>query len=193
LAANPYQAREYLKTKVQTASKEQIILMLFDGVLRFCEQGKTAIIAKEIENSHNALVRAQAIILELVYALNHKEGGEIAGNLAQLYSYSLQQLIQANMLKETEPIDVVQHIFRDIREGWLVAMEQVMSENAAKTEEHVDIQQSDNIMPNSSENVMIDIDNTAKQPSAPVRIQPAATKKAIAPPPQDTPRLSIMG
>ena len=56
---------EYLKTKVLTASPEQLQLMLYDGALRFCEQARLAIENRQIEDSFNALARAEKIVMEL--------------------------------------------------------------------------------------------------------------------------------
>lgn len=129
---NPYakQQKEYLKVKVQTASKEQLVLMLMDGVLRFSEQGRTAIQNKEIEKKQFSLVRSQDIIIELLSGLNHELGGDIAKNLARLYTYSIKRLVEANIKNDTTCIDDVQNIFRNLREAWAVAMDKVHREEA---------------------------------------------------------------
>jgi len=114
--------QQYLKTQIVTASKEQLVLLLYDGILRFTEQGKQALIRNEIDVAHTAFMRAQAIIMELVYTLNREEGGEIAENLARLYAYAFNALIVANLQHEPAKVDEVQNIFRGIREGWIGAM-----------------------------------------------------------------------
>ncbi len=60
---------EYLKTKVLTASPEELQLMLYDGAIRFCEQARVAVANKEIENSYNLIVRAENILMELTNAM----------------------------------------------------------------------------------------------------------------------------
>ncbi|MDR1744459.1 MAG: flagellar export chaperone FliS, partial [Planctomycetota bacterium] len=62
--------QQYLKTQVETASKEQLVLMLFDGILRFTEQARKAIHEKAIEDCHNALMRAEAIVMELIVTID---------------------------------------------------------------------------------------------------------------------------
>lgn len=124
---------QYLRTQVQTASKEQLVLMLFDGILRFSEQARTAIENKEIENGHTLLMRAQAIIMELIYTLDREKGGEVAENLLGLYAYCFNCLIHANMKKDTTKIDEVQKVIRGIREGWVGAMSSIGA--TGKTEE----------------------------------------------------------
>lgn len=127
---NPH--RQYLKTKIETASKEQIVLMLMDGVLRFSEQARKAIAEGNEEERHQKLVRCQDIIFELIAGIDREQGGEIAENLGRLYSYSIRSLVVANLDKNPEKIDEVQRIFREIREGWAGAMDS-LRESATDT------------------------------------------------------------
>lgn len=130
---NPFakQQKEYLKVKIQTASKEQLVLMLMDGVLRFSEQGRTAIENKDIEKKQFSLVRTQDIIIELISGLNHELGGEISANLSRLYTYAIRKLVDANMTNNLSAIDEVQNIFRNLREAWAIAMDKVNKDKAA--------------------------------------------------------------
>ncbi len=148
---NPYQKqqKEYLKTKIQTASKEQLVLMLMDGVIRFSEHGRKAIQEKDYEAKQKNLVRAQDIIIELVNGLDHEKGGDIATNLARLYTYAIKRLVDANMKDDTEGIDETQHIFRNLREAWAVAMEKVGKGKAAANPEPVieSVQKNENAIP----------------------------------------------
>lgn len=124
----------YLKTQVETASKEQLVVMLFDGIVRFSEQARKAILKNEIEDSHHNLMRAQAIIMELIYTVDREKGGEVAQNLLALHAYAFNCLIVANMKKEVEKIDEVQKIYRELREGWVGAMQNLgLSSTAAGT------------------------------------------------------------
>ncbi len=133
--AMPTNARnQYLKTQVETASKEQLVVMLFDGILRFSEQARKAIEEKQIEESHHALMRAQAIVMELIVTVDREKGGEVASNLTALHAYAFNCLITANMKKDLSKIDEVQNIYRQLREGWVGAMESLGlsgSKNAA--------------------------------------------------------------
>ena len=126
--AGQKQCQQYLRTQIQTASKEQLVLMLFDGVVRFCEQGRAALEKRDFEASHQALTRTQNIVLELLYGLDRARGGEIADNLVRLYTYALQRLIQANMTHESASLAEVQKIFRDLREAWAGALDKVKRE-----------------------------------------------------------------
>jgi len=64
-------ANQYLRTKVLTATPEQLQMMLFDGGLRFCEQARAALLAKNFEQSYDLISRVQKILLELSGSLKH--------------------------------------------------------------------------------------------------------------------------
>jgi len=68
---NPQAAQTYLRTKVLTATPEQLQLMLYDGAIRFAEQAKIALEKKSFEESHNAILRVQKILTELLTSLRH--------------------------------------------------------------------------------------------------------------------------
>jgi flagellar protein FliS len=117
------QKNMYLKTQVETASKEQLVVMLFDGIVRFTEQARKAILAGSVEESHHSLVRAQAIIMELICTVDKEKGGEVAQNLLGLHAYAFNCLVVCNIKKDVAKIDEVQNIYRQLRDGWIGAME----------------------------------------------------------------------
>src|SRR5690606_15126816 len=95
----------YLKTRIMTASAEELRLMLYDGAIRFCTQGRTALEAKDLETSYTSLMRAQKIVLELSTSLNHKIDAELCERLSALYTYIYRLLVDANMNRQMAPID----------------------------------------------------------------------------------------
>jgi flagellar secretion chaperone FliS len=157
--SQPTATRQYLITQIQTASKERLVLLLFDGAIRFCEQGRIALTAKQIEPAHIALTKAQEIILELAYGLDREQGGAIAENLGKLYAYCLQRLVQANMAHQTGPIEDAQKVLRGLREGWSGALEKLKQEGKSKPEARSDA--------------------TASAPAEPVAPAPAAKPAAV--------------
>ena len=123
IAANPY--AEYKKTQIETATPEQLILMLYDGAIKFLVQAKIKINNKDpkkIEECNNSLIRAQDIIYELIKSLDMERGGDIAQNLFSLYEFMLHQLMQANMDKDPKPITVVLTMIKDLRDTWTEVM-----------------------------------------------------------------------
>jgi len=118
--ANPWQA--YRQVATQTATPGQLILQLFDGILRFLEQarlGFTLDDPKEFNEAiNNNIQRAQAIIQELDAALNITEGGEFAATMRRLYDYFDRLLQESNMTKTVAGVDeVVRHV-AGLRDAW---------------------------------------------------------------------------
>ncbi|HRE82394.1 MAG TPA: flagellar export chaperone FliS, partial [Opitutaceae bacterium] len=74
--------------------------------------------ARRYEVINTSLVKAQNIITELRATLNLEDGGEYAANLDRLYDYYLRRLFEANIRKQVEPVIEVEHLLRQIRDGW---------------------------------------------------------------------------
>ncbi|MDQ7780373.1 MAG: flagellar export chaperone FliS, partial [Planctomycetota bacterium] len=72
---------------MRTATKEQLLLMLFDGAIRFTDQARPKMEKKDLEGTHVLLVKAQRITLELISALDKSIGAEIYNNLTGLYTF----------------------------------------------------------------------------------------------------------
>ncbi len=90
----------YQQNSVNTASKERLLLMLLDGLVKFIRQGITGIEEKDIIKTNTNLTKAQSIILELIASLNMQVGGEISKSLSLLYDYMHRRLVQANIRKD---------------------------------------------------------------------------------------------
>ena len=75
------QIKDYQAMQVLSAKPEKLILMLYDGALRFMKTGIEGIEEKNLEKAHNNLIRAQRIFIELMTCLDFKKGGVIASNL----------------------------------------------------------------------------------------------------------------
>ena len=110
--------QEYQKGAVNGASPVQLVIMLYDGALRFMESGRHAMLNKDLEKQNQSLQRAQKIIMELMSCLDMQNGAEIAKNLLALYTYALEQLVQANLKDDPGGIDRSIKIFSELRESW---------------------------------------------------------------------------
>jgi flagellar protein FliS len=116
-------ARTYQTQSVLTASPGQLVLMLYDGGLRFLGQAHAALEAgpedpRRIETINRNLQKAQNIIAELQGAIDHKAGGQVAANLDQLYDYYNRRLLEANLKKDLAPVVEVERLLRDLRDAW---------------------------------------------------------------------------
>lgn len=109
----------YLKSAIETASPERLVLALYDGAVTATTRASVALAeGRDIEGAHRELVRAQAIVLELRMALDLERGGAIAANLASLYAFCLERLIQANVAKDPGPLEAVLQVLQELREAW---------------------------------------------------------------------------
>lgn len=113
-------AQAYTQTQVSTTtSQQQLIVMAYDGVLRFLARAKERMREREIEATEQDLVRARAVVEELASTLNMEAGGQIAKNLWNLYIYFSQKITEANLTKTPGPVDEILPILRDLRDGWV--------------------------------------------------------------------------
>ena len=119
---NPY--NQYKETAIQTATPEKLVLMLFDGGVKFIKQGKKHIENKEYQEANNKLQRAQAIVTELMNSLDHNTG-EVADNLFRLYEYMNYQLIQGNIKKDTDKLDEVTNMMSNLKDTFREASKQM--------------------------------------------------------------------
>lgn len=106
---------QYRQTAIQTAPPEQLVVMLYDGAVRFLEQAKTAL--QEGKDASEPLNRAQDIVVELSASLN-RSAGEVAGNLARLYDFWLHWLLMAQIHRDPAKVDEVLGMARELREAW---------------------------------------------------------------------------
>jgi flagellar protein FliS len=123
---NPY--TEYEAVQFNTAGQPQLILMTYDGAIRFTKEAKKRILAKDISGKGLCIDRAFAAIAELRNSLNLGEGRDVAQSLNNLYYYLTKQLSRANLDNDTEPLDVVIEILIGLREAWNELFERMKSE-----------------------------------------------------------------
>ncbi|MEI8198160.1 MAG: flagellar export chaperone FliS [Phycisphaerae bacterium] len=123
---------EYLKTQVMTATPEMLQLMLWDGAIRFAEQGKEAILQKDIEGSYKTLLRSQKIIMELSASMRREVDPDLCGKLTALYNFIYRRLVDANLKKEPKLVDDALEIMRHQRETWVMLMDKLSQQRASE-------------------------------------------------------------
>ncbi|ATW25687.1 flagellar export chaperone FliS [Candidatus Formimonas warabiya] len=114
---NPYQV--YRQTQIKTASQGDLVLMLYDGAIRFTKQAAAALEEKNWENSCNYFVRAQDIVEELDQTLDLSVG-EVAENLHRVYRSMKYFLVRANMQKDPVLAGRVCKMLEKLRAAWAV-------------------------------------------------------------------------
>jgi flagellar protein FliS len=108
----------YLETAVETASPARLIVMLYDGAIRFINEAAYAMQQRDYETQNTKLQRAQKILAELISSLDFDKGGEIAENLFRLYTYMYNQLVEANINDSRDRLEHVVHLLSELREAW---------------------------------------------------------------------------
>lgn len=133
--ANPWQSYRQVATK--TATPGQLVLMLFDGALRFLDK---ALVGFDLDDPlesnlaiNNNILKAQEILRELNMSLNMELGGEFAATMRRLYNYYDLQLSQSNLQKDPAGVQLVIRLLSVIRGAWA----EMLTGNLANT---VDLQ-----------------------------------------------------
>ncbi len=123
-----YGVGAYKKTSVQTASKEQVLLMLYQAAIKNCKKAIDAISNNEIAKKGEYIGKLQDIVIELNTSLDFKVGGEVAKDLSSLYDYVLFASTQANLKMETAPLESCLNILNILYSGWTDAVKTVQKE-----------------------------------------------------------------
>lgn len=132
-AANPY-----LKTRILTASPEELRLMLYDGAIRFCRQAREAQGRGEFEAGYESLMRAQKIVLELSTSLKHDVDPDLCAKLSALYTYIYRLLVDANVHRTSDKIEEAIRLLDYERETWQMLMGQLTAGKAGQGEPMTD-------------------------------------------------------
>lgn len=110
----------YKQQQVLTATAEQLILMLYNGCIKFINEAEKHIENDSIEQAHNVCIRAQDIVLELIATLNMEY--PISQELFNLYEYVNYELMTANVNKDIKNLQNARKVMVNLREGWNEAM-----------------------------------------------------------------------
>ncbi|MDD2421498.1 MAG: flagellar export chaperone FliS [Heliobacteriaceae bacterium] len=126
-------AEAYAAQRVLTAPKEELTLLLYDGAIKFVNQSIRALADRDYQVAHNANLRAQAIVRELMVTLDTQF--EIAGNLMALYDYVEYRLIQGNIKKDPEQLSEAREMLQELRETWAQAVKTFRSQRGGRQPE----------------------------------------------------------
>lgn len=121
-------AEEYRRQQVLNAPPEQLTLMLYNGCLKFIDEGIAAIEEKKYEDANTFLQKAQRIISEFRLTLNMQY--EISHQLLPLYNYVYDRLVEGNIKSDTSQIKEAREIISELREAWAEAMKKARIEKA---------------------------------------------------------------
>lgn len=131
IGMNPQASQQYLRTRILTATPEQLQLMLYDGAIRFGEQARAALADNNFEQAYNLISRVQKIITEMSCTLKHDVSPELCGKLSALYNFAYKKLIEANIDHKIESLDEALNVLRYQRETWAMLLDRLGKQKAA--------------------------------------------------------------
>ncbi|WP_041219507.1 flagellar export chaperone FliS [Desulfitobacterium dichloroeliminans] len=126
---NSQMAAAYKNQQIMTASPEQLTLLLYNGALRFLAESILALEKGEMEKSHKANLRVQAIVREFMVTLDMNY--ELSQNWAALYEYIENCLIEGNIKKDVQQLNNAKTILEEMRNTWQEAMKQAQQSKLA--------------------------------------------------------------
>lgn len=109
----------YQQTQVQSRTPLELVVMMYDGALKFLQQTRDAIERGDIRARHDASTRALTIVSELQSTLNLERGGDIARQLDELYVYVNGRILQASADNAVAPVDDAARVLQTLRESWV--------------------------------------------------------------------------
>lgn len=112
---NPY--NQYKETQIMTASQGKLIVLLYEGAIKFIEGAISALDERKLDTTNNYLLRAQDIVTELALSINF-EGGELATKLYNLYMYFNKELLEANIRKDRAQMVRMKEMLASLLDSW---------------------------------------------------------------------------
>ena len=112
------QATRYRETEVLTATPGQLVVLLYDHLLLSLRRARTAMDARDVEAQSVCLEKGRDVLTELLVTLDRDRGGEVASNLAALYSFLLGELVQVGIRADVARLDRVTSMIGDLRDAF---------------------------------------------------------------------------
>lgn len=121
-------ASAYLRTRVLTATPEQLRLMLLEGGARFLRQGRDGLAAKDYAQSFDGFSKARNIIIELMNSMRPDVAPELCAKVHGLYVYIYQLVVEAGLERDIAKADKAVELLEYECETWKLAMQKLAEE-----------------------------------------------------------------
>jgi flagellar protein FliS len=128
--------QKYKQTSVTSASREKLLLMMYEGAIKFTKKAVVACETKDIAERGLNIGKAYDIIMELANTLNFEVGGEIAKNLEQLYMFMLDQYTKSNATGDSAPLHTVLKLLSTLNDAWSKAIDSLKKQKNETGESH---------------------------------------------------------
>jgi flagellar protein FliS len=110
--------KAYQQTNVTTAKPDKILLMLYEGCIKFIRISKQKLEEKKVAEKGKNISKALAIVSELINTLDHDVGGQLSKDLEALYMFMMDKLIEANLNNKIEDLEIVEKLMTTLYEAW---------------------------------------------------------------------------
>jgi flagellar secretion chaperone FliS len=127
----------YLRTRVLTASPEELRLMLLDGALKFASQAGEGLRTKNHELAYNGFSQCRAIITELIVSIRPEFDPELFGKVRALYTFMFTRLVDANRERSLEKLEEVVQLLTYERETWAMLMDKLQIDRQRSSEARI--------------------------------------------------------
>lgn len=121
----------YRQTAVTTASKEQVLIMLYEAAIKHLKRASECCQKNDLSGKGTAVGKAHDIINELSNSLDFQIGGDVAKNLERLYTFMVEQIVQGNMNNDPEKFDQARKMLETLLDGWKGAVAQLQAAKRA--------------------------------------------------------------
>ncbi|MBV9946027.1 MAG: flagellar export chaperone FliS [Myxococcales bacterium] len=121
----------YGAVKVTTANPGQVLVMLYDGLLRFLREAQAAMTAKDRVKAGERISRSHAILAYLLGTLDPSHNPDLCKNLQSVYVFCMQRLLSANLEQDVSKLADVVRVLTPLREAWTIAVAEVAQGGAA--------------------------------------------------------------
>jgi flagellar protein FliS len=121
-------ANAYLRTRVMTASREELRLLLLEGAIKFARQAREGLLAKNFEQVFSGTDNARNIVMELITTIRSEPNPELAEQVRALYTFMYVRLTEASFEKDLTKFDEVLGLLDYERETWIMLMSKLAAE-----------------------------------------------------------------
>jgi flagellar protein FliS len=108
----------YQEIAVQTSSPTKLVVMLYEGAIRFLGQSVAAIQSRDIDRKRQSIDRAMAVIQHLQSTLDRDKGGDVAAELDRLYIYITSKILEGSTKLQTAPLEEAIKLLNVLLSGW---------------------------------------------------------------------------
>ena len=125
-------ANAYLRTRVMSASPEELRLMLLDGAIKFLAQGRESMRTKQHEGAYTGLTSCREIIFELLTTIRDDANAELAANARALCAFMYRSLVEGAHEKDDAKLGAIASLLDYERETWVLLMQKLIEERGQR-------------------------------------------------------------